>query len=251
MRILLSNDDGVRAKGIELLAEALSDYGEITVVAPDRDRSAASSSLTIDNVLRENRLENGFISINGTPTDCVHLGLTGLLDNKPELVVAGINFGSNLGDDVIYSGTVAAAIEGRLLGVPAIAISLSYKKDVKQQKIYFSTAAEVAKKLVAQFKKENLAKDTILNVNVPNIPISELKGIKITRLGHRHKSEDSTKTTDPRGREIFWIGPVGKEDDAGEGTDFWAVNNGYVSVTPLHTDLTNYSALESTNDWLS
>ncbi len=246
MHILLSNDDGYLAEGLVALANALRKYAEITVVAPDRNRSAASNSLTLEMPLRAHSTDNGFIKVDGTPTDCVHLAITGLLDKEPDMVFAGINHGSNLGDDVLYSGTVAAATEGRFLGLPAIAISL-----VGSNPTHFETAAEVAANLLKQIINQPLPKDIILNVNVPDVPIADLKGYQATRLGQRHKSEAVIKSADPRGRVIYWVGPPGTEQDAGEGTDFYAVSNGYVSVTPLQIDLTDYESINALNAWLS
>ena len=245
MHILLSNDDGYLAEGLVALANALRKYAEITVVAPDRNRSAASNSLTLEMPLRAHSTDNGFIKVDGTPTDCVHLAITGLLDKEPDMVFAGINHGSNLGDDVLYSGTVAAATEGRFLGLPAIAISL-----VGSNPTHFETAAEVAANLLKQIINQPLPKDIILNVNVPDVPIADLKGYQATRLGQRHKSEAVIKSADPRGRVIYWVGPPGTEQDAGEGTDFYAVSNGYVSVTPLQIDLTDYESINALNAWL-
>ncbi len=245
MHILLSNDDGYLAEGLNALANALREHAEISVVAPDRNRSAASNSLTLEMPLRAYATDNGFIKVDGTPTDCVHLAITGLLDHEPDMVFAGINHGSNLGDDVLYSGTVAAATEGRFLGLPAIAISL-----VGSNPIHFETAADVAVTLLKQLVKKPLPKDTILNVNVPDIALKDLKGFKATRLGQRHKSEPVIKNKDPRGRIIYWVGPPGAEQDAGPGTDFYAINEGYVSVTPLQVDLTRYESIDALASWL-
>ena len=250
MRILISNDDGVYAPGLNSLAKSLSEIDETKVIAPDRNRSAVSSSLSVLNPLRINYLENDFIAVNGTPTDCVHLALSGLFKTKPFIVVSGINNGANLGDDVIYSGTVAAAIEGMLFGIPSIAVSLVNDKKHAKSVNHYDTAAHIVKQMVLNVFKNPLATDTLLNVNVPNLPLDEIKGIKTTRLGQRHKNINTEKTSDPRGREIFWIGPSGEGDDAGEGTDFDAVDDGYVSVTPLQIDLTRYDAIDSTKEWL-
>jgi 5'-nucleotidase len=239
MHILISNDDGYRAPGIRCLADTLQAVAKVTVVAPDRDRSGASNSLTLDNPLRVRQANNGYRYVEGTPTDCVHLAITGLLEDEPDMVVSGINSGANLGDDVIYSGTVAAAMEGRFLGLPAIAISL-----VSVQPVHFETAAQVALTLLARLKCEPIPAETILNVNVPDLPLGELQGWQATRLGHRHKSEPVISQIDPRGRQIYWVGPAGSEQDAGPGTDFHAVRNGYVSVTPIHVDLTRNDVLE-------
>ena len=245
MKILISNDDGYMAEGIKALAEAMSSLGDITVVAPDRNRSGASNSLTLENPLRVNQLDNGIYRVEGTPTDCVHLAITGLLDDEPDMVIAGINAGANLGDDVLYSGTVAAAIEGRFLGLPAIAISLN-----GHTATHYETAAWVAKKLVQQLQKTSLPADTILNVNVPDIPIDEVTGFESTRLGRRHKAEPVIKELDPRGRPMYWVGPAGDEQDAGPGTDFDAINRGAVSITPLQIDLTRYDAIDGVANWL-
>jgi 5'-nucleotidase len=245
MHILISNDDGYLAEGIGALAKALSDYATISVVAPDRNRSAASNSLTLDMPLRATLAHNGFTKVDGTPTDCVHLAITGLLENEPNMVFAGINHGANLGDDVLYSGTVAAATEGRFLGLPAVAISL-----VGDHPEYFDTAAEVAVILLKQIIEKPLPENTILNVNVPDLPFAELKGFRACRLGQRHKSEPIIQSQDQRGRRIYWVGAAGEEQDAGEGTDFHAINNGYVSVTPLQLDLTFYEKLDTLENWL-
>jgi 5'-nucleotidase len=245
MHILLSNDDGYLAEGLSALANALRPYATLSVVAPDKNRSGASNSLTLDNPLRAQVAENGFTKVDGTPTDCVHLAITGLLDSEPDMVFSGINHGSNLGDDVLYSGTVAAATEGRFLGLPAVAISMQGPNPV-----HFATAAHVAVVILKQIIAKPLAKETLLNVNVPDIPLHELKGYQATRLGQRHKSESVIKDTDPRGRAIYWVGPSGGEQDAGPGTDFYAINNGYVSITPLQLDLTWYDRINEIRDWL-
>lgn len=245
MRILISNDDGYQAPGIRALAAALSRHGEITVVAPDRDRSGASNSLTLDSPIRATVLPDGVIRVEGTPTDCVHLAITGLLEQEPDIVVSGINAGANMGDDVIYSGTVAAATEGRFLGLPAIAVSLA-----GHQPRHYETAARVAAELLVRLCRDPLPADTILNVNVPDLPYEELSGFEATRLGHRHKAEPVIKAHDPRGRPIYWVGPAGAEQDAGPGTDFHAVRQGFVSITPIQVDLTRYEALDKVAGWL-
>jgi len=245
MKILLSNDDGYQAPGLKVLAEALSPLAEITVVAPERNRSGASNSLTLEFPIRAEQAENGFIRVDGTPTDCVHLAITGLLDEEPDMVIAGINAGANMGDDVLYSGTVAAATEGRFLGLPAIALSMN---DHAPQ--HYATGGRVAAELVEQLQRQPLAADTILNVNIPDLPYADLKGYRVTRLGHRHKAEPVVKSTDPRGRVIYWVGPAGAEQDAGPGTDFHALREGFVSVTPLQVDLTRHAALEALTDWI-
>ena len=245
MKILISNDDGVHAPGLSFLAAALEKIADITVVAPDRNRSGVSNSLTLENPLRVITLPNGYYSVNGTPTDCVHLAVTGLMKEMPDMVVSGINEGSNLSDDVLYSGTVAAATEGRFLGLPSMAVSLAGHRCE-----HYETAAQVAKTMVEQLRKTPLTADTILNVNVPDVPFSELRGIQVTRLGTRHIAEPTVKAIDPRGRKIYWVGLPGPEQDAGPGTDFYAVNTGYVSVTPLHVDLTHYKVLDELSNWV-
>ncbi|MGJ8691974.1 MAG: 5'/3'-nucleotidase SurE [Thalassotalea sp.] len=246
MRILLSNDDGVAALGIQVLYQALATIAEVTVVGPDRNCSGASNSLTLLNPLRAETQENGFIAVNGTPTDSVHLAISQLLPNAPDLVVAGINHGENLGDDVLYSGTVAAATEGRHMGMPAIAVSLVGKSEQ-----HYQTAAAVTVKIIQNLTKHPLPADQILNINVPNLSLNEIKGLKVTRLGHRHKAEKMKKMSDPWNRDIYWYGRLGAELDAGEGTDFHAVANGYVSITPLTVDMTAYKSLAQMNEWIS
>jgi 5'-nucleotidase len=246
MHILLSNDDGYLAEGLITLADSLCEIAKVSVVAPDKNRSAASNSLTLEMPLRATQMENGFVKVDGTPTDCVHLAITGLLDKEPDMVFAGINHGANLGDDVWYSGTVAAATEGRFLGLPAVAISLA-----SHNPQHFKTAGQVAVKLLRKILSHPLPKDTLLNVNVPDVPLSELKGFQVTRLGQRHKSEPVIKSTDPRGRTIYWVGPPGGEQDAGPGTDFYAINTGFVSITPLQLDLTRHEQLKSMDLWLA
>lgn len=245
MKILVSNDDGYRAPGLAALAGAMAQLGEVTVVAPERNRSGASNSLTLDHPLRVYTGDNGFLYVDGTPTDCVHLAITGLLEQEPDLVVSGINAGANLGDDVLYSGTVAAAVEGRFLGLPAIAVSL-----VGQEPQHYATAAEIAKRLVMRLQYQPLPADTILSVNVPDVPWKSLTGFEATRLGHRHKAEPVVKSRDPRGRAIYWVGAAGPEEDAGLGTDFYAVRQGRVSITPLQVDLTRYAALDTVASWV-
>jgi len=240
MRLLLSNDDGYQAPGLIELHRTLAELAEISVVAPERDRSGASNSLTLASPLRCTQASNGFYFVDGTPTDCVHLAITGLLEEEPDMVVSGINRGANLGDDVLYSGTVAAAMEGRFLGLPAMAISL-----VGPHGANFESAAKVAKTLLNRIPKHSLPADTILNVNVPDLPFERLMGFEATRLGHRHKSEPVIKDTDPAGVPIFWVGPPGAEDDAGPGTDFHAIRHGKVSITPLQVDLTRYKAIDA------
>lgn len=245
MRILLSNDDGYQAPGLSALALGLKNLGEISVVAPERDRSGASNSLTLELPIRAQTADNGFVKVEGTPTDCVHLAITGLLESEPDMVVSGINSGPNMGDDVIYSGTVAAATEGRHLGYPALAISMG-----AHDPQHYATGARVARELVQKLIDNPLADDSILNVNVPDVPYEDLAGIQATRLGHRHKAEPVVKAQDPRGRPIYWVGPPGQEQDAGPGTDFYAIKNNYVSVTPLQVDLTRHQSLPGLATWL-
>lgn len=247
MRVLVSNDDGVDAPGIHMLAERLGAVGEVTVVAPDRDRSGASNSLTLDAPLRASKMANGYWRVAGTPTDCVHLALSGLLEHEPDIVVSGINNSANLGDDVIYSGTVSAAMEGRFLGLPAIAVSL-VTPDHKGE--HYDSAAQAVLLLMRRLLVDPLPADTILNVNVPDRPWNEIQGFEVTRLGKRHRSAPCIAQTDPRGRPIWWIGPAGLAEDAGPGTDFDAVKRGFVSVTPIHVDLTRYQALDKISGWM-
>lgn len=248
MHILLSNDDGYAAEGLASLAETLRPVARITVVAPERNRSGASNSLTLDRPLRASAATNGFIKVDGTPTDCVHLAITGLLEQEPDMVFAGINHGANMGDDVLYSGTVAAATEGRFLGYPAIAVSLAMAAPDGPH--YFATAAQVALALLERIRRSPLPADIILNVNVPDVPLEALRGYQATRLGQRHKAEPVIRSQDPRGKDIYWVGPAGPEADAGPGTDFYAVRTNHVSVTPLQIDLTRHEALESLGHWL-
>ncbi len=246
MHILISNDDGYEAPGIQCLAQALAAVARLTVVAPDRNRSGASNSLTLEHPIRAHTMPNGVIRVDGTPTDCVHLAITGLLTEEPDMVISGINAGANLGDDVLYSGTVAAAMEGRFLGLPAIAVSL-----VGANPIHYETAARIIVKLVTHLQNKPLPTDTILNVNVPDRPYADIAGLQTTRLGYRHKAEPVVKAKDPRGRDIYWVGPAGEEADAGPGTDFHAIRAGFVSVTPLQVDLTRYAAMQELQAWLA
>jgi 5'-nucleotidase len=245
VRILISNDDGYLSPGLACLARALAVFADVDVVAPDRDRSGASNSLTLDRPLRVRRGENGFWYVDGTPTDCVHLAITGLMEHQPDMVVTGINRGPNLGDDVLYSGTVAGAIEGRFLGAPAIAVSLA-----GMGASHFQTAADIVVRLVGRLQEDPLPVDTILNVNVPDLPLAEITGIEATRLGHRHKAETAFKSTDPRGETVYWVGAAGAEADAGPGTDFDALRRNAVAITPLQVDMTRYTALEQVSSWL-
>ena len=245
MRILISNDDGYFAPGLAALAEALEELGDITVVAPERDRSGASNSLTLDRPLSLRTAANGFHFVNGTPTDCVHLAVTGMFDHLPDMVVSGINHGANMGDDTIYSGTVAAATEGFLLGVPAIAFSLASKSASD-----FRAAARVAREIVAHFIAKPFREPVLLNVNIPDVSFEAIRGTRVTRLGKRHKAEPVIRGSNPRGDTVYWIGPAGKAADAGVGTDFNAVEQGFVSVTPLRMDLTHNRQMPAVTEWL-
>lgn len=245
MRILVSNDDGYFSPGIAILQQALAAFAEVTVVAPERDRSGASNSLTLDRPLTVRRSQNGFYYVNGTPTDCVHLAVTGLLDVLPDIVISGINHGANMGDDTIYSGTVAAATEGFLLGIPSVAISL-----VAEGGDHYETAARVAVELVQRFDSSPLEQAVLLNVNVPDVASERVTGTEVTRLGKRHKAEPVVKSATPRGDVVYWIGAAGGAQDAGEGTDFHAVGRHAVSITPLQMDLTRYSQLDVVRNWL-
>ena len=245
MRILISNDDGYFAPGLAALAEALGTIADVTVVAPERDRSGASNSLTLDRPLLLRKAPSGFSYVNGTPTDCVHLAVTGMLEQLPDMVVSGINHGANMGDDTIYSGTVAAATEGFLLGIPSVAISLAGVTAG-----HYTTAASVALDLVQRFCKQPFAQPMLLNVNVPDLPFIELQGTEITRLGKRHKAEPVMKSTNPRGETVYWVGAAGLAQDAGIGTDFHAVANRRVSITPLQIDLTQYDTLDTMRRWI-
>ncbi|MCX8086510.1 MAG: 5'/3'-nucleotidase SurE [Rhodocyclaceae bacterium] len=249
MRILISNDDGYFAPGLLALYEAVRELGEVTVVAPERNRSGASNSLTLDRPLHLKEVQEGptkgFFYVNGTPTDCVHLAVTGMLEHEPDMVLAGINWGPNMGDDTIYSGTVAAAMEGYLLGVPAIAFSLA-----SFEGRHFDTAARVARRLVERFRLQPFGAPLLLNVNVPDVPWDVLAGERVTRLGRRHKAEPVVKQISPRGETVYWVGAAGAAADAGEGTDFHAVEHGWVSITPLQIDLTHVGQIEAVRQWL-
>jgi 5'-nucleotidase len=245
MKILLSNDDGYFAPGLNILAEHISKFADITVVAPERNRSGASNSLTLDRPLSVKKAANGFFYVNGTPTDCVHIALTGLMDSLPDMVISGINDGANMGDDTIYSGTVAAAMEGYLLGIPSIAISMS-----QHNSTHFETAARVAVELLLHYQKNGFLSPTLLNVNVPDIPYDELQGRVVTRLGKRHKAEPVVQLKTPRNETVYWVGAAGQPNDGGEGTDFHAVASNQVSISPIQVDLTNHKQLNDIKDWL-
>lgn len=246
MRILLSNDDGYFAPGLTILAEHVAKIAEVVVVAPERNRSGASNSLTLDRPLTVRQAHNGFHYVNGTPTDCVHLAATGLLDNLPDMVISGINDGANMGDDTIYSGTVAAATEGFLLGVPSFAVSMS-----QHNATHFETAAKVIVELVLHYQKSGFPPPLLLNINVPDVPYDQIKGNLVTRLGKRHKAEPVIQSQTPRGDKVYWVGAAGSAQDAGEGTDFYAIANGFVSITPLQVDLTQYNQLNDLRAWIS
>ena len=245
MRILLSNDDGYFAPGLAALAEELAPLGDVTVVAPERDRSGASNSLTLDRPLSLARAHNGFFFVNGTPTDCVHMAVTGLLDFEPDLVVSGINSGSNMGDDTLYSGTVAAATEGYLLGIPSIAVSL-----VGKEFAHYRTAARVARELVERLGRAPFGAPVLLNVNVPDVPYESINGTEVTRLGRRHKAQPVVPSKNPRGENVYWIGPAGAAREAGPGTDFHALERGAVSITPLQVDLTHANQIPLVDGWM-
>jgi 5'-nucleotidase len=245
VRILLSNDDGYQARGLNLLAQGLADLAEIVVVAPDRNRSGASNSLTLETPLRVEQVAANVYYVNGTPTDCVHVAITGLLDLEPDMVISGINHGANLGDDVLYSGTVAAAMEGRFLGLPALAVSL-----VLEDGHHFASAVAVVRRILDKIRNEPLPRDTILNVNVPDLPEAAIRGMRSTRLGFRHKSEPVVKAYDPKGQPVYWIGPAGPSQDSGPGTDFHAIAEQCVSVSPIKIDLTDHTAIDRLASWL-
>ncbi|NOI67312.1 5'/3'-nucleotidase SurE [Vibrio sp. 99-8-1] len=244
MKILLSNDDGVHAEGLNMLAKELADLAEIIIVAPDRNRSGASNSLTLDTPLRVSQFSDNVYAVQGTPTDCVHFALNELLkDDLPDLVLSGINHGANLGDDVLYSGTVAAAMEGHFLQVQSIAFSLVGSDN-------FATAAKIARQIVEQHLQSPIPTNRLLNINVPDVPFEQLKGQQVTRLGARHHAENMIKQKDPRGHDVYWLGPPGKEQDAGEGTDFYAIEHGMVSITPMQVDLTAHESINSVQAWM-
>jgi 5'-nucleotidase len=245
LRILLSNDDGVYAEGLNVLMQTLSKDAHVDVVAPDRNRSGASNSLTLSVPLHVKKIEGGRISVEGTPTDCVHVAITGLLEQRPDMVIAGINEGANLGDDVWYSGTVAAAMEGLFLGLPALAVSLA-----GEELTHYETAAKVVQGMLQHLIEHPLPPSTILNVNVPDIPFKDIQSYQITRLGTRHCAEPTIRQVDPRGKTVYWVGPAGAEEDAGPGTDFYAVRHQCVSITPLRVDITHYEAFGALEAWL-
>lgn len=246
MRILLSNDDGYFAPGLACLAQLLSEIAEIIVVAPERDRSGSSNSLTLDRPLSLHKSHNGFYYVNGTPTDCVHLAVTGMLDVMPDIILSGVNHGANMGDDTIYSGTVAAATEGFLLGIPSLAISL-----VSASNGNYRTAARVAVDMVKRLRENDIKNPVLLNINVPDIEYHQLEGIEVTRLGRRHKAEPVIKSHSPRGESVYWVGAAGAAQDAGKGTDFYAIQHNRVSVTPLQIDLTRYDQMDLITRWLN
>ena len=245
MRILIANDDGYQSAGIGALHTAMKNLGETTVVAPDRNRSGASNSLTLTHPVHVHRHAEDIYAVEGTPADCVNIALSGLLESEIDIVVSGINDGPNMGDDVLYSGTVAAAMEGRFLGQPAIALSMATHKPA-----HFATAAKIAEQMVAHLAVAPLPANTILNVNVPDVPLDQIRGKRLTRLGTRHPAANAIKQESPRGEAIFWIGAAGSIDDRSDGTDFHAVEQNCVSITPLTVDLTSVEALQPVGDWL-
>lgn len=245
MKIVIANDDGYNAPGIEALYHALADLGDITVIAPESNCSGSSNSLTLNRPLSVQKAHNGFYYVNGTPSDCIHIALTGLLDFRPDLIVSGINNGANMGDDTLYSGTVAAAMEGHLFGIPALAFSL-----IEKGWAHLDTAAHVARELVLKTRTQPLEPGTLLNVNIPSVPLNALNGYAVTRLGKRHPAEPVVKSTTPYGDPIYWMGPVGKAVDFALETDFGATQNLQVSVTPLRFDLTDHQQLASTEAWI-
>ena len=245
MHILVSNDDGYRAPGLSAMVEAVSDFGEVTVITPNQDRSGASNSLTLTVPIRVEQIENGYFVCSGTPTDCVHLGITGLMPQEPDMIISGINNARNLGDDVLYSGTVGAAMEGRFLGLPAIAVSLA-----GDDPIHFDTAGNVVRQLLEKMLQTPLSPSNILNINVPDLPRDQINGWQATRLGGRDRACPAVRATDPVGKDIYWIGAAGVEQDAGPGTDFFAIAQGYVSITPLTADMTDRTRLAELDEWL-
>jgi len=245
MNILVSNDDGVRAEGLQHLVRSLQAFGQVVAVAPDRNRSGASSSLTLDVPLRLEQIAANLYAVNGSPADCVHLGCYRVMQETPTLVVSGINHGANLGDDVLYSGTVAAALEGRHLGLPAIAVSLAAHTPE-----HFETAARVVTLVVAKMQREGLSNRMVLNLNVPDCPYAQLSGFEVTRLGSRHRVDTLLEDRDPKGRKIYWLGPPSDGDDVGPGTDFYALSQGRVSITPISTDFTAHEALQPMAHWI-
>ena len=245
MHILISNDDGYKSKGIQVLIKELEKYAQITVVAPSRNRSGASSSLSLDRSIKVTQKDESFYYLSGTPTDCVHIALTGLMHSLPDMVISGINHGPNLGDDTIYSGTVAAAIEGYLLNIPSFAVSMGSANPKN-----FETAAKVTSDLIKLYNKNSTGTATLLNVNVPDIPYAELKGMEVTRLGKRHAAEKAIEKKHSQKESLYWIGEVGQPNDGGPGTDFYALKNNFVSISPIHPDLTDFKNIEATKDWI-
>ncbi len=245
MHILISNDDGYKSKGIQVLINELKKIAQITVVAPSRNRSGASSSLSLDRSIKVTKKEDSFYFLSGTPTDCVHIALTGLMQTLPDMVISGINHGPNLGDDTIYSGTVAAAIEGYLLDIPSFAISMG---SVNPK--HFETAAKVTSDLIKLYNKKKVSSASLLNINVPDIPYDELKGLEVTRLGKRHAAEKAMKKKHTQKESLYWIGEVGQPNDGGPGTDFYALKNNFVSISPIHPDLTDFKNIEMTKNWI-
>lgn len=245
MHILISNDDGYKSKGIQVLINELKKIAQITVVAPSRNRSGASSSLSLDRSIKVTKKEDSFYFLSGTPTDCVHIALTGLMQTLPDMVISGINHGPNLGDDTIYSGTVAAAIEGYLLDIPSFAISMGSVNPKN-----FETAAIVTSDLIKLYNKKKVSSASLLNINVPDIPYDELKGLEVTRLGKRHAAEKAMEKKHTQKESLYWIGEVGQPNDGGPGTDFYALKNNFVSISPIHPDLTDFKKIEITKNWI-
>ena len=245
MHILISNDDGYKSKGIQVLINELKKIAQITVVAPSRNRSGASSSLSLDRSIKVTKKEDSFYFLSGTPTDCVHIALTGLMQTLPDMVISGINHGPNLGDDTIYSGTVAAAIEGYLLDIPSFAISMG---SVNPK--HFETAAKVTSDLIKLYNKKKVSSASLLNINVPDIQYDELKGLEVTRLGKRHAAEKAMEKKHTQKESLYWIGEVGQPNDGGPGTDFYALKNNFVSISPIHPDLTDFKKIEITKNWI-
>lgn len=246
MRILVANDDGYFSPGIAALAQAMAAFGQVTVVAPEADRSGASNSLTLDRPLYVRQSANGFYYVNGTPTDCVHVAVTGFLPHRPDLVVSGINNSANLAEDTLYSGTVAAAMEGYLLGIPSIAFSLASRGFD-----YLDTAVDVAKRVVAHVVASPFSVPRLLNVNIPAVPLGEIQGYELTRLGRRHVAQPVETAVSPRGEKVYWVGPPGGQRDASPGTDFYALNQRRVSITPLRVDLGDPDAINEVGQWLT
>jgi 5'-nucleotidase len=246
MTWLIANDDGIHAPGLKALTDAVSEIADYVVIAPDGNRSGYSNALTLDKPLRVERVDDKRMAVNGTPVDCVHLGINGLLDEEPQRVVSGINAGANLGDDALYSGTLAAAVEGRFLRQIAVGFSVTSYRPA-----HWQDASQIALAVMKHLPTLSLPERTVLNVNMPDVPIHDIKGFKITRLGHRKRASDVQPTVDPRGKRAYWIGVAGDPADSGEGTDFHAIANGYVSITPLHADMTRHEVFDNVSRWIA